>query len=135
MNNNYTEDFCLKEIKKIYGKIIKDPKVWSLNSIIEKESYTSGQVYGWQDLFNNTELKHLTSKIKDILKNRLFEKSCEKKLNAQMAQFLAINHYDFISEKTEAKLDSKVQLNTEELQCLADGLADNLINLKKNQVK
>jgi hypothetical protein len=65
----------------------------------------------------------------------LFEKSCEKKLNAQMAQFLAINHYDFISEKTEAKLDSKVQLNTEELQCLADGLADNLINLKKNQVK
>lgn len=135
MNNSYTEDFCLKEIKKIYKKIIENKNVWSLNSVIEKEHYTTTAVYSWQDAFDNREIKTLTNKIKDVLKHRLFEKSCEKKLNAQMAQFLALNSYDFISERTENKLDATLQLKEEELQHIANNLADNLISNKKNNVK
>lgn len=135
MNNSYTEDFCLKEIKKIYKKVIENKNVWSLNSVIEKENYTTTAVYSWQDAFENREIKTLTNKIKDVLKHRLFEKSCEKKLNAQMAQFLALNSYDFISERTENKLDAAVQLKEEELQHIANNLADNLISNKKNNVK
>ena len=67
------------------------------------------------------------------MKNRLLEKGGEKKLNSSMAQFIAINNYDFLNERTEQKIDNSIEFKTEELQSIADNLADNIIKDKLNK--
>ena len=131
--NQYTEDFCLEELHRILKKILTDKKIWSLNQIVEQEHYTTTQVGSWKDLYSNKEIEHLTKKIKDVLKNRLLEKGGEKKLNSSMAQFIAINNYDFLNERTEQKIDNSIEFKTEELQSIADNLADNIIQDKLNK--
>jgi len=105
----YTEEFVLKELKKLLEELQNNKNFVYLGQLFIKKRYSRQRYSEWiKKYWHNEEIVEISDTIKNILETRINVWGLVNQLNASLVKFNLINNFDW---KDKQEIDQTTNMH------------------------